>query len=224
MSLFKLITLFVFLTVSLFAYPNYSLAVKEKKLYPMGEKIYKKKCPQLNLKKYKSFDTLQNDVVNKHICSKLPSKYSDALLLYLWEVKRENAPTKHYARLRVTKTEKCPICGMFLYKYPRWVARIEYKNRTKNPSFDGVKDMMKYYFKHSQNIKVILVQDYYTQETVDAKDAYFVVGSSVYGPMGNELIAFKDKKEAKRFMLDHKGKQILSFKEITPHEVDKLDE
>jgi len=222
MSFFKLITLLLFFTFSLFAYPNYSSAIKEKKLYPMGEKIYKKKCPQINLKKYKNFDALQNDIVTKHICSKLPSKYSGALLLYLWEVKRENTHTKHYARLTVTKTDKCPICGMFLYKYPRWVARIEYKN--KNLSFDGVKDMMKYYFKHSKNIKVILVQDYYTQETVDAKDAYFVIGSSVYGPMGNELIAFKDKKEAKRFMLDHRGKKILSFKEITSNEVYKLDE
>ncbi len=224
MSFFKLIALFVLLTTSLFAYPSYSLAVKEKKIYPMGEKIYKKKCPQLNLKKYKNFNALQDDIVTKHICSKLPLKYSDALLVYLWEVKRENTHTKHYARLKVTKTDKCPICGMFLYKYPRWVARIEYKNRTKNPSFDGVKDMMKYYFKHHKNIKVVLVQDYYTQETVDAKDAYFVVGSSVYGPMGNELIAFKNKKEAKRFMLDHNGKKIIFFKNITPAEVYKLDE
>jgi len=222
MSLFKLIPLFVFSAVSLFAYPQYSLAVKEKKIYPMGEKIYKKKCPQLHLANYKDFTSLQDAIVQKHICSKLPSKYSDALLVYLWEVKRANAHTKHYARLTVTKSEKCPICGMFLYKYPRWVARIEYKN--KNLSFDGVKDLMKYYFKHPQNIKVVLVQDYYTQETVNAKDAYFVVGSNVYGPMGNELIAFKDKKEAKRFMIDHRGKRILSFGAITPAEVAQLDE
>ena len=34
---------------------------------------------------------------------------------------------------------------MFVYKYPRWVAQIHIDNKT-HLSFDGVKDMMKYYF------------------------------------------------------------------------------
>ncbi len=222
MSYFKITILFYAFSTLVFAYPNYSSAVKEKKLYPMGKKIYKQKCPKMNLEKYKSFDDLENDVVNNAICTKLNHRYTDALLLYLWEVKREKKVTKHYEKLTVTKDEKCPVCGMFLYKYPRWVSRIEYAD--KNVSFDGIKDMMKYYFTHQQKIKEILVQDYYTQQTIDAKRAYFVVGSDVYGPMGNELIAFKDKKAAKRFALDHRAKKILLFKEITQDEVYKLDE
>jgi nitrous oxide reductase accessory protein NosL len=188
----------------------------------MGSKIYKLKCPQLDIKKYTDFTMLEDDIVNKHICSKLNKRYSDALLLYLWEVKKADKKKKHYPKLTVTKSDKCPVCGMFLYKYPRWVARIVYHD--KSLSFDGVKDMMKYYFKHKSNIKDILVQDYYTQKTINAKDAYFVIGSDVYGPMGNELIAFETKKSANRFALDHRATKVLPFAKITESEVLGLDE
>ena len=222
MPLLKILSFFILFTNLLFAYPNYSNEVKVKKLYPMGERIYKKKCPTLELNNYKEFDALERDIVDKKVCGSLSQRYADAVLLYLWEVKRANAETKHYAKLTVSKTDKCPVCGMFLYKYPRWVARIEYGN--KKLSFDGVKDMLKYYFKHPKNIRVMLVQDYYSQETIDATKAYYVIGSDVYGPMGNELVAFKDKKEAKRFALDHRAKKIVRFDAITPDMVYALDE
>ncbi|MFA6756407.1 MAG: nitrous oxide reductase accessory protein NosL, partial [Sulfurospirillaceae bacterium] len=65
--------------------------------------------------------------------------------------------------------------------------------------------------------------DYYTLEALEAKDAFYVVGSDVYGPMGNELIPFSKEANAKTFRDDHKGKQIVSFDEITPELVKTLD-
>jgi len=222
MYLFRL-TLFCFLfTNSLIAYPNYSTAMKEKKLYPMGAKLQKKMCPNISLAHYKKASDLENDIYEKNICGKLSKKHADALFLYLWEVKKEAKHQKKYKKLTVTKKDKCPVCSMFLYKYPRWVSQIVYKDG--QFSFDGIKDMMKYYFEHKENIKEVLVQEYYSQETINAREAYFVLGSDVYGPMGNELIAFKDIKSAKRFSLDHRGKKILKFAEITEDAVYKLDE
>jgi len=222
MYLFRF-TLLCFLLLSpLVAYPNYSTAMKEKKLYPMGAKLYEKKCPNISLAHYKKASDLENDIYEKNICGKLSHKYADALFLYLWEIKKEKNNQKKYPKLTVTKTDKCPVCGMFLYKYPRWVSRIVYNDG--QFSFDGIKDMMKYYFEHQENIKVVLVQEYYSQETINAREAFFVLGSDVYGPMGNELIAFKDIKSAKRFSLDHRGKKILKFAEITEDAVYKLDE
>ena len=219
---YKLLFFFFIFTVSLYAYPEYSQAVKEKKLYPMGEKIYKKKCAHINLHNYNSYDELFEAVSSKKVCSSLSKKYAEALSLYLWDIKRADKKHQHYKKITVSKDEKCPVCGMFLYKYPEWIARIEYQN--KNVSFDGIKDMMKYYFEHPKGIKVMLVQEYYTQEVIDAKKAYFVIGSDVYGPMGNELIAFKDKASAKQFYLDHKAKKILKFDDIRPDDVYELDE
>src|SRR5512137_2366332 len=40
--------------------------------------------------------------------------------------------------------DKCPVCGMFVAKYPDFVAVLTFNDGT-HAFFDGVKDMMKYY-------------------------------------------------------------------------------
>jgi len=99
--------------------------------------------------------------------------------------------------------------------------RINYaKDETYN--FDGMKCMFKFYFNNKEGIIDILVQDYYTLKTLNAKEAYFVVGSDVYGPMGHELIPFIDKKSARTFLLEHKGEKVYTFDEITEYMVRSL--
>jgi len=222
MLLLKTILFFFVVSVSLLAYPNVSQVVKDKKFYPMGEKIYKKKCQKIDPKKYSTYGVLYNAVLNDKICSSISKKYAQAVSLYLWDTQRGVKKYTHYKKILVSKEDKCPVCGMFLYKYPQWIARIEYKDT--NVSFDGIKDMMKYYFEHPESIKNLLVQEYYTQEVINAKKAYFVIGSDIYGPMGNELIAFKDEASAKQFYFDHNAKKILKFDEIKPDDVYQLDE
>jgi nitrous oxide reductase accessory protein NosL len=212
----------LFFTTFLYAYPTISQNIKEKKIYPMGEKVYKKLCKEIEPSSYKSYEEMQTSIVNDSLCQKLSAKHLEALSLYLWDLKRTDLKEKKYPKLTVTKHEKCPVCGMFLYKYPTWVCRINYKESTY--AFDGIKDMLKYYFNHKEGVEEILVQDYYSQKTIDATKAFFVLGSDVYGPMGNELIAFKDEKSAKRFMLDHHAKEILQFNAITKQRVYQLDE
>ena len=129
--------------------------------------------------------------------------------------------------IEVPKEVKCPVCGMFVAKYPKWAARIEADS--KNYYFDGVKDMMKFYifdvdFPFNRNkIELIEVTDFYTLKAIDAKQAFYVIGSDVYGPMGNELIPFISKNAAENFMRDHRGEKIILFNEITPHLVMGLD-
>ena len=215
------ISLFLFLTLFLHAYPNYSIALKEKKIYPMGTKIYAKKCKtKIDVSQYKNYATLYEAIHKEHLCGQLNKKYSEALSLYLWD-KTHNEQEKQYEKLTVNHKEKCPVCGMFLYKYPKWISRLYYGEKAY--SFDGIKDMMKYYFSQKRKPTEILVQDYYTTKTLDATKAYFVVGSDVYGPMGNELIAFATQESARKFMLDHRGKKIVRFRDITPELVMQLD-
>ena len=222
MLFLKLLLLSLVITVSLFSSATYSLAVKEKKIYPMGKKIYTKRCSKIDVGLFKTYDSLYKSIFEKKLCGKLNAQHAQAVSIYLWDRQSISKHLEHYKKLVVTKKDKCPVCGMFLYKYPRWVARIEYAD--KNVSFDGVKDMMKYYFNHKKGIKVLLVQEYYTQKTINAKKAYFVLDSDVYGPMGNELIPFKNKKSAKTFLLNHKAKRILRFDKINEDDVYKLDE
>lgn len=213
----------VLLDMSLFALTNYSDEVKEKKIYPIGKNIHQKMCSKtIELENYSTIQELKNTIKNNNLCKPLNDKNLDILVIYLWDVKRVSNLEKTQLHIKVTKDEKCPICGMFVYKYPKWATQIFYAD--KHYSFDGTKDMMKYYFKNQKNISKILVRDYYSQKAIDATKAFYVIGSDIYGPMGNELIPFKNKDDADAFMIDHKANAVLKFKEITNNKVNKLDE
>ena len=195
---------------------------KTKKMYPMGKKIFKKMCSQdIEPKNYKEINQLKAAIKNEKLCKALKERQLQAVSLYLWEVKRFGDLKNSNLTIQVTKDEKCPICGMFVYKYPKWAAQIFYAD--KHYSFDGVKDLMKYYFENKDSIQKILVTDYYSQVAINAKQSYYVLGSDIYGPMGNELIPFKNESDAKSFYKDHKGKQIIHFKDITSKDIYKLD-
>ena len=118
--------------------------------------------------------------------------------------------------------DKCPVCGMFVAKYPVFAAEIIFKDGS-YAVFDGVKDMFKYYFnlvkynpgKKLTDIDSIHVTDYYDLKWIDGYKAFYVEGSDVYGPMGRELIPFEKKEGAEQFMTDHVGKSLLKFDEIS---------
>lgn len=119
--------------------------------------------------------------------------------------------------------DKCPVCGMFVGKYPDWVASVTFKDAT-TLFFDGSRDLFTYYHNAQKytpvmkqaSISAITVKDYYTLKPVDARQAHFVIGSDVFGPMGKELIPFRTKADAMEFLKDHKGKKIVGFGSVTP--------
>ena len=120
---------------------------------------------------------------------------------------------------------------MFVVKYPDWVAQVIYRDGTR-VYFDGAKDLFKYYFnikkydseKGTRDIASIYVTEYYDLRFIDAYKAYYVIGSTVYGPMGRELIPQKSKEDANEFMKDHGGNRILQFEKVTPELIRKLDD
>lgn len=129
-----------------------------------------------------------------------------------------------------TKNDKCPVCGMFVYKYPEWTTQIIFKGGS-YAVFDGVKDMMKFYLninrysaKNLTDIEAMYVKDYYSLNYIDARKAFYVIGSDILGPMGKELIPFEKESDAKVFMKDHKGQKILKFQEITTETIKLLEE
>jgi len=205
---------------------SYMQKIYTKKLYAMGEKIYKKRCKKIDLSDFIEINELKSEIVQEKLCGTLDEKHLHALALYLWDVKREGGISNKTQKVKVDEDEKCPVCGMFVYKYPRWATQIFYKHGDDEHhlSFDGVKDMMKFYFNNKKwgkydyakrkNITKILVTDYYKQYAIDARKAYFVIGSNIYGPMGNELVPFSTLEEAKNFKNDHKGTKILKFSDI----------
>lgn len=206
--------------------------IKIKKYYKMGEKIYRSRCKntQLDLEEFLEINELKYFLESEAICGKLIEKYLHPLSIYMWDVKKLGL-THNKNVITVNETEKCPVCGMFVAKYPKWAAKLYYGDQSY--VFDGVKDLMKFYFNSKKwgnysnttpdNVTKFEVTDYYTQNAIDGFKAFYVIRSDVYGPMGNELIPFEKQEDAKSFMIDHNGKKILRFEEIREDIPYKLD-
>ncbi len=130
--------------------------------------------------------------------------------------------TAEVAPVTASKTDKCPVCGMFVAKYPDFLAQIIFTDGS-HALFDGAKDMFKYYFnikkynaaKDPADISSIYVTDYYSMTPIDGRAAWYVLDSDVFGPMGRELIPFVKEADAKEFMKDHTGKKLIRFAEVT---------
>jgi len=135
-----------------------------------------------------------------------------------------------YRPVTATAKDRCPVCGMFVAKYPDFLAQVIYTDGA-YALFDGAKDMFKYLFnprtyapsRKSSDIGAIYVTDYYSLLPIDGKAAWYVLDSDVLGPMGRELIPFRSEPEAKGFMADHKGKRLLRFAEVTADVLKGLD-
>jgi copper chaperone NosL len=125
--------------------------------------------------------------------------------------------------VKITARDRCPVCGMFVAKFPDFAAQIVYRDGS-YAVFDGAKDLFKYYFniskydpgKSSAGIAAIYVTGYYDLKYVDARKALYVSGSNVFGPMGKELIPFDKASDAGQFMADHHGQSVLSFDKVSP--------
>ena len=132
--------------------------------------------------------------------------------------------------ITVPTTAKCPVCGMFVAKYPDWTATSSFKDGSVS-YYDGPKDMFSHYFnmarytpgKSQSDIVTLSVKEYYSLAMIDARTAFFVIGSDVNGPMGAELIPFRTEKDAQSFKADHKGKRLLRFSEITLQTIKSLN-
>ena len=126
--------------------------------------------------------------------------------------------------------DKCPVCGMFVAKYPDWTMVVRFKDGS-HAFFDGTKDMFKYLFdmkkynpsKKAEDVRDVFVKDYYSLSFMDARTAWYVLGSDVYGPMGRELIPLEKEADAREFMNDHKGKKLLRYSDITREVIKTLD-
>ena len=129
-----------------------------------------------------------------------------------------------------SKEDKCPVCGMFVAKYPNFAAQIQFRDGSVY-HFDGNKDLFKYYFdlpryapgKKQGDVAAIFVTSYYDLKPIEARSAYYVIGSDIFGPMGKELIPFPTESEAREFMKDHKGRAVLRFRDVTRETVNGLD-
>lgn len=126
------------------------------------------------------------------------------------------------------KDDRCPVCGMFVYKYPKWAVGFVFQSGARY--FHCCPKCMLHNLCHvpkyqpgetRENVRQVWVTEYYTTKQMDAHDVLFVVGTNLIGPMGLDLIPVQGKMAAENLKRDYNGELILTLDQITMEIIDK---
>lgn len=128
----------------------------------------------------------------------------------------------------IAEQASCGVCGMYPARFPQWQTQIIFSDGTMVP-FDGAKDMFKYLLKMAEynkqrnrgEVAAVWVRDYAGGGWLDGEGAFYVVGSSVMGPMGQELVPFASAPAAMEFQ-GKNGGTVSRFSEINLEVIHKL--
>ncbi len=113
----------------------------------------------------------------------------------------------------------CPVCGMKVEAGGIGFAALVLVDGSVKV-FDGPGDFFRfvlspdaYGFKIT-DLKHVFVTDYSEKKLIDAKKAYYVVGSSLTGGMGPEAVPFSTKEAADKFKIANNGKAVLTYNQV----------
>lgn len=126
--------------------------------------------------------------------------------------------------VEITRATACSLDGMTLADYPGPKAQIQYAGQAKPEYFCDLMELFDTTLKPEQSRKVIAI---YVQDMgqtqweepkghwIDAKSAFYVVGSKKTGSMGPTFGSFAKEDDARKFVGTNGGK-VYKFSEITP--------
>ena len=118
---------------------------------------------------------------------------------------------------------RCPVCGMYPARFPRWAAQVIFKDGDAH-YFDSPVDLFVFLQRVDRynrrytlgDVAASHVADFETGQGIEAKNALFVHGSSAFGPMRDaDLPSFASRKAADGFARSRGGK-VLTFSQVTP--------
>ncbi len=121
------------------------------------------------------------------------------------------------------KETTCIVRHLKVYEEPSWVAKINLSNG-KKLYFCSPKSMIEFYHqpgkwheigvKSEDDFKDIIVTDYSSKRAIEARGAFYVYGSNITSPAGDDLVPFSTYEDAKKFAKKYNGKRVLNFSEI----------
>lgn len=127
----------------------------------------------------------------------------------------------------IDQATACALDGMLLADYPGPKAQIHFAGQSGPDFFCDTMEMFSIYLNPEQvrNVKALYVQDMGVADWnepkgawIDAKTAFYVVGSKLHGSMGPTFASFAQESAATKFVAEHGGK-VYRFAEITPQMV-----
>ncbi len=143
-----------------------------------------------------------------------------ALLGACGESAKSTAVTPH----EINHGTSCSLDGMLLADYPGPKAQIHFAGQDEPEYFCDTVEMFNVYLNPEQvrTVRGLFVQDMAKADWnephghwIDARQAFYVQGSSQRGSMGPTLASFASRADAEQFAAKHGGK-VYAFGEITP--------
>lgn len=126
--------------------------------------------------------------------------------------------------VEITRDTYCALDGMLLADYPGPKAQIHYDGQPEPEFFCDTTEMFAIYLKPEQarKVRAVFVQDLDKTRWdapqgawIDARTAYYVVGSGKRGAMGPTIPSFGSEAGARKFA-EAQGGQVHPFAAITP--------
>ncbi|MBM7073816.1 nitrous oxide reductase accessory protein NosL [Shewanella sp. 202IG2-18] len=122
--------------------------------------------------------------------------------------------------------EECHLCGMIITNFPGPKGELYIKTSDKVKKFCSTRDMFSFLLdpEYKKQVKEVYVHDMSKSHWdkpndnyfIDARKAFFVVGSSQTGAMGKTLASFSAKTDANAFAKEFAG-QVHAFEQIKIH-------
>jgi copper chaperone NosL len=126
--------------------------------------------------------------------------------------------------IAIESGEECHLCGMIITNFPGPKGQLYERGQSQNRRFCSTRDMFAYLLdpEHQHNIQRAFVHDmavtpwdHPDEDTyIDAREAWYVVGSSRKGGMGPTLASFAEEAHASAFALKYGG-QLYRFEQIS---------
>ncbi len=163
-------------------------------------------------------------MIKKHNILKIGKKLSLFLLLGSFFFSLNLSANETY-KMNYDKQTRGLIRKLPVYKNPLWVAKVITKD-SKEFYFVSPKSMLEFYYnaykweeetniKSKDDLKEIIVTDYKTSKPIDAKYAFYVYGTNKISLAGDDLPAFENINDAKKFMKENNGRRVLSFSQLS---------
>lgn len=132
------------------------------------------------------------------------------------------------APVEISQDSSCALDGMLLADYPGPKAQIHYAGQAHPSFFCDTLELFNVLLAGEQvrAMRAVYVQDMGRADWntpqghwIDAKTAFYVLGSKRHGSMGPTIGSFAQEADARKFTTEHGGK-VLRFAEITVDMVD----
>lgn len=129
----------------------------------------------------------------------------------------------------VQRSARCPVCGMYPYRSPQWMGQIVFNDQTAS-TFDSPVDMFRFlnnmvlFDKQHKpaDVGAIWVADFGTKAWVDARKAFYVIGSKALGPMNDPNLPAFATREAADAHINAQGGKVMLFGEVTREVIKSL--